>query len=263
MRVAKIASPLFILRDECSKDLMGTLEKLAEIGFDGVEFLGFFGHAPEKIRGKLDSIGLRAIGNHVPFDEFSKDAEKVVAEHGVLGCGFVTIAAPDSKGMPDGEDYPQTLRTMQGIGAMMRGAGMKLLFHNHASELKTASNGKSLLENLLDDCPPDSLYFEPDLGWIKIGGGDPAHYLKKYAARCPAIHFKDFIPDEKSGPGNFKFRPTGYGSMNNAELYRMALGCDPEWLVMDHDDAYGRDAFDDLKLSLEYFKNLIKITAAS
>ncbi|MDR2568761.1 MAG: hypothetical protein LBD23_00505, partial [Oscillospiraceae bacterium] len=62
--MVKIGSPLFILMEECKKDLMGVLERLAEIGFDGVEFLGLFGHKPTDIKNKLDSCGLIAVGDH-------------------------------------------------------------------------------------------------------------------------------------------------------------------------------------------------------
>jgi len=57
----KLAAPLFILRQECAEDLMGVLERLAALGFDGVEFLGLFGHEPEAIRKKLDEL---YNGNH-------------------------------------------------------------------------------------------------------------------------------------------------------------------------------------------------------
>jgi len=39
----RIASPLFILREACKKDLFAVLEHLAVLGFDGVEFLSLFG----------------------------------------------------------------------------------------------------------------------------------------------------------------------------------------------------------------------------
>ena len=50
--------------------------------------------------------------------------------------------------------------------------------------------------------------------------------------------------------------------MPNAELYMLSLTCNPqpEWYVMDHDCAYERDSYFDLKISLEYFKNLIEVT---
>jgi len=49
--------------------------------------------------------------------------------------------------------------------------------------------------------------------------------------------------------------------MNNAGLYALSLQCDPlpEWVVMDHDCAYERDSYFDLKISLEYFKNLMMV----
>ena len=275
MSNAKIASPLFILREICAQDLMGALEKLAGFGFDGVEFIGFFGHEPKSIREKLDSVGLRAMGNHFSFNEFCTNTEKTIEDHSILGCSYITISAPEPKGMPDGEEYAKTIQEMERIGAMMRSAGMKLLYHNHASEAKNASNGKPILENIMDDISPDALYLEPDLGWIKIGGGNPAHYLKKYTTRCPVIHFKDFYSDDidktatfgkydvahgNADSGNFEFRPTGYGIMNNAELYRLSFSCNPEWYVLDHDAAYERDPFADLKISLDYFKNLMKIS---
>ena len=271
---AKIASPLFIIREQCTKDLMGSLEKLAEIGYEGIEFLGFFGHSPADIRRKLDSLGLRAVGNHVPFGQFSQETAKVIEDHAALGCGYITMGAPDAKGMPDGEDYAASIAEINRMGTQVRQAGMKMLFHNHGQEPKLSSNGKTILDNLMDDTSPEALFLEPDLGWLKIGGGDPAHYLIKYADRTPVVHFKDFYSEdlaktaaytaydgEKRVPesGYFEFRPTGYGIMNNAELYKLALACKSEWYVMDHDKAYERDAFEDLRLSLEYFKALMAI----
>ena len=250
--MAKIGSPLFILREECQKDLTGVLDKIAQIGYDGVEFLGFFGRKPSEIKNKLDSCGIIAIGDHVAFDEFAKNTDRVINEHKEIGCGYITIGAP-------GYINTETTETFERIGEKMNAADMKLLFHNHAEELKSKPGGKSVLENIFDDTRPDLLYCELDLGWISIGGAQPDYYLRKYKNRCPVLHFKDYIYNEI---GDFIFRPTGYGIMNNAELYKITVDCDspPEWYVMDHDCAYKRDSYFDLKISLEYFRNLIEVT---
>jgi len=251
MSQAKIGSPLFILKEECSKDLMAVLDKLGQIGYDGVEFLGFFGHKPVDIKNKLDSCGLIAIGDHVGFDEFAENTQKIIDEHKETGCGYITIGAPPVFGQRE-------IETFERIGEAMNSAGMKLLFHNHAEELRNKIDGKTILEKIFDDTRPDLLYCEFDLGWISIGGGNPDYYLQKYKNRCPVIHFKDYIP-VKTDPG-FLFRPTGYGAMNNAGLYALSLECQPEWYVMDHDCAYERDSYFDLKISLEYFRNLMEVT---
>ena len=45
MKNIRMASPLYILREECARDLDAVLCRLSELGFDGIEFLGFFGHS--------------------------------------------------------------------------------------------------------------------------------------------------------------------------------------------------------------------------
>jgi len=255
--MSKIGSPLFILRDECQKDFMQVIEKLGELGFDGIELFGIFGHKPADVRKKLDSCGLEAVGDHVPFNEFATNTAKVIDEHKELGCKFLTLSAPESGGLPGGENYARTLETIEKIGEKMKQAGMTLLYHNHAEEPRSIINGKAALEHLMDDAPALSL--EADLGWIQIGGGDPMHYLEKYKDRCPIVHFKDFIPAKPGGEADFYFRPTGYGVVRNAELYAKTLEFDtpPAWYVMDHDCAYTRDIYWDLKISVEYFRNLM------
>jgi hypothetical protein len=88
------------------------------------------------------------------------------------------------------------------------------------------------------------------------------------------IHLKDIYAQDfsKIGPrvshgdarnsaatGYFEFRPTGYGTVNFARLLPYCLDCNPEWLVADHDLAYGRDSFCDLKLSRDYIATLLAI----
>lgn len=36
MKNIKMASPLYILREECARDLAGVLKKLADVGFDAL-----------------------------------------------------------------------------------------------------------------------------------------------------------------------------------------------------------------------------------
>ena len=70
--------------------------------------------------------------------------------------------------------------------------------------------------------------------------------LKQYAA---------FISDESAPEtGFFEFRPTGYGLLNFPKLMPLCLAFNPAWFVPDHDLAYERDSFEDLRRSYEYVK---------
>lgn len=267
----KIASPLFILRNEAQKDLFAVLEKLSALGFDGVEFLGFFGKSPREIREKLDSLSLKAVSNHVGANEFIKDPDKVINDHLEIGCGYITISWSDGSIKPGMDGFDAIIKNIGCLARLCRDKGITPLYHNHAFELLT---NPPMLDIIIDSCNKDGLCLEPDLGWIMTGQADPAAYLRKYADRCPVIHVKDVYAEDfskigsggdltarKANPdaGYFEFRPTGYGLLNLPKLMPLCLKCNPEWFVVDHDASYDRNIYADLKLSLDYTRNLLAI----
>jgi len=270
MNSIKMASPLYILRYECEKDLAAVIRKIAEIGYDGIEFLGFFGHEAREVRQMLDENGLVALGNHVPFAQLHEDAEAVLSFHETVGCQFVTVADIPM------QDMDMVCSELRRFAALAEKKGIRLLYHNHDRELMNHTDGQEYLASPLYHTPADILAFEPDLGWIEIGGSDPEFYLRRYADRCPVIHLKDYYASDRSLLGRvhdfvpergtaergfFEFRPTGYGVVNIPRLMPLCLACKPEWFVMDHDLAYERDIYSDLKLSLEYTRNLLALQA--
>jgi sugar phosphate isomerase/epimerase len=278
MQNVKIASPLYIVRDQCAVDLFAVLQKLKQIGFVGVEFLGFFGHSALEVRRYLDELDLRALGNHVAYQEFLQNIHQTLDDHAAVGCGYITVGDLGASGFPGSPNWEQTLAGLTKIGEQAQQYGITLLYHNHDHELIGRVDGRELLDVILSSTPKQLLSFEPDLGWIDIGGGDSATYLARYADRCPVIHLKDYYSADRSRHGFvrdflpargsaerglFEFRPVGYGILDLPRLMPACLRCAPEWFVIDHDLAYERDSFADLKLSLDYVTNLIAINGAS
>jgi sugar phosphate isomerase/epimerase len=274
MKNIKLASPLYIVREQCAVDLFSVLRKLKSIGFDGVEFLGFFGHDAGEVRRCLDELQLRALGNHVPYQSFLHDIHATLDFHAAVGCGYITISDWGESGFPGSPSWEQTLAGLMKMGEQAQKYGFTLLYHNHDNELIDHVDGQEMLDVILSSTPRQVLSFEPDLGWIEIGGGDCEYYLTRYADRCPVIHLKDYYSTDKSKHGFvrdflpqrggaergfFEFRPVGYGVLNLARLMPLCLRCAPEWFVMDHDLAYERDSFADLKLSLDYVKTLLSL----
>ena len=54
MKKALIGYQVYSAREEASKDLLGTLKQLKALGYDGVEFAGFYGHTAEEVKEMLD-----------------------------------------------------------------------------------------------------------------------------------------------------------------------------------------------------------------
>ena len=268
MKHIKMASPLFILREECQKDLADVLKRLAEVGYEGIEFAGFFGHSAEEVRKMLDENGLVALGNHVSYASMEENADEVLDFHQVVGCSYMTISE-----LPM-DRFDEVAVNYKVFAEKAKKRGIRLLYHNHDHELIEKTDGMENLAWIMEHTDPVDLALEPDLGWIEIGGGDPAWYLEKYVDRCPVIHLKDYYATDRSKlgrvkefvparggeeRGHFEFRPTGYGVLNLPKLMPLCLACNPEWFVMDHDLAYERDSVFDLKLSLDYVRNLLAI----
>ena len=266
----RMASPLYIVRDDCENDLFSVLSRLKALGFDGVEFLGFFGHTAKEVRQKLNELGLSALGNHVPYKDLVADADAVFDFHREVGCEYLTVAD-----LPLA-DFGAVSKSLDSLAEKARARGLRLLFHNHDGELIDRVEGVAALQYILDHTAPETLALEPDLGWLEVGGGDCAFYLTRYRDRCPVIHLKDYYASDNSKlgrvrdfvparggaeRGHFEFRPTGFGVLNLPKLLPLCLDCRPAWFVMDHDLAYERDPYEDLKLSLDYTRALLKIQA--
>ena len=58
---------LYSVREQCQKDLPGTLAAVSKIGYRGVEFAGYHGRSAKELRKLLDDNGLVACGTHTPL----------------------------------------------------------------------------------------------------------------------------------------------------------------------------------------------------
>ena len=50
MKKAMIGYQIYSAREDAEKDLFGTLKKIAEMGYDGVEFAGFYHYTVDEIK---------------------------------------------------------------------------------------------------------------------------------------------------------------------------------------------------------------------
>ena len=63
-----VALQLYSVRDELEADFEGTIAKVKEFGYDGVEFAGLYGKSAEQAKKILADSGLTPVSAHVPLD---------------------------------------------------------------------------------------------------------------------------------------------------------------------------------------------------
>ena len=197
MKKFPIALQLYSVRDDLEKDFEGTLKKVKELGYDGVEFAGLYGKSPAEVKALCEKYGLVPISAHVPFVDMMADPEKVLGDYAAIGCRFVAIPYLTEEYRPGTDGFQKTIEGARLLGETAKKLGMTLLYHNHDFEFAKI-DGKYALDVLYDTVPADLLQTELDTCWVNVGGENPAAYVRKYTGRAPVVHLKDFFLPEKS-----------------------------------------------------------------
>lgn len=86
MKKTPIAYQLYCVRNQMEQDLEGTLRRVKELGFDGVEFAGFFGRSAAQMKALLAQNGLTALSSHVPIQQILADPKEVIRYHKELAA---------------------------------------------------------------------------------------------------------------------------------------------------------------------------------
>ncbi len=265
-----VALQLYSIRDEVAADMKAALLKVKNMGYDGVEFAGLYGHTPAEVKAICEEVGLVPISAHVPIDDMVKTPEETVSAYAEIGCKYIVVPYVIEERRPGGSNFDGTIEDMKMIGEVAKKHGMTLLYHNHDFEF-VKLDGEYGLDVIYNRVPADLLQTEIDTCWANVGGVDPAKYLLKYTDRAPVVHLKDFsgeksddmyelIGIEKKGPkrpSGFEFRPFGFGYQNVPEILKAAVAAGAKWVVVEQDQpSMDRTPLECVKLSRDYLKLL-------
>ncbi len=237
--MVKIAYQLYSARDEAAQDLGKVLRELASLGYDGVEFAGFYGKSAQEVRSLLDEYKLEAVSSHVPFQQIEEDMFGVIAYHLTVGCKWIAVPYLLDAERPGQPGFARVIAVIHRFARLCREAGITLLYHNHDFEFEKVS-GAYALDFLYEAVPENLLKTEIDTCWVRFSGLDPAAYVEKYAGRCPVVHMKDYACDEPTAPcqprpASFAFRPLGKGVQDIEKVARAAAKSGAQWLVVEQD----------------------------
>jgi len=242
-----IALQFYSVRDESSKDFVGTLEKVAEIGYDGIEFAGFGGLKASELKGHLERLGLKAVGNHTPMDQLRNNLDEVIEYNLEIGSKYITCPyfKSDSK-----EGYLEVAKFFDIVGEKCRERGLVFCYHNHDFEF-TKFDGVYALDLIYENTSPENLQAEIDTYWVNYAGVNEVEYVLKYAGRCPLVHIKD----RKDSPDRYAFTEVGTGIIDIKGVVSAAEKVGAEWLIIEQD----RCEIPSLKSVEISFNNLKKI----
>lgn len=243
-----VAVQLYTLREETNKDFAGTLEKIAEIGYKGVEFAGYGGLTASKLKNVLEKLGLKAAGSHVGLDLLKDRIDEVIDYN--LEIGNKYIVCPWNQ-YNSRYDYIETAGLFNKIGEKCKEEGFQFCYHNHNHEF-ASYNGEYGLDILYRKTDPELVMAEIDTYWVKYAGLDPAEYIKKYSGRTPLIHLKDMDNSEDR-----VFTEIGNGILDFNSIINASQDSGAEWFIVEQ-DVCKRPAIESVKISFENLKRILK-----
>ncbi|MCP3028016.1 sugar phosphate isomerase/epimerase [Halobacillus sp. A5] len=246
MRSIPVAVQLYTLREETEKDFEGTLRKVAEFGFDGVEFAGLGEYTASEMKKLLDEIGLKAASSHVPLEQIKNNLTQVIEVQKTLGSKYIVCPYFE----PEKEnDYYELIEVLKKAGEMCRLEGIKLCYHNHDFELETLSNNLTALENILENTDPLDVKAEFDVYWLKKAGEEPAEWIKRFKDRTPLLHLKDMTKDEERF-----FAELGTGGVDIEAVLALGDEANVQWWVVEQDESR-KTPLESLEISMNYLNS--------
>ncbi len=240
----KIAVQVYSVRDHINdtETLLKTLEEIKKIGYDGVEFAGYFNTDAATIKAKLDEIGLVAVGGHIGLDDFKagKLEETIEFQH-ALGVPAVGVGgAPHST-------KEESVETGDILGAAQKYAmekyGMKVYYHNHCEEFMPLENGELPIDIIGARCS-----LEIDTYWSFHAKQDNFALLTAMKDNIVHVHVKDGIDG--------KPKALGEGNCDIPTVLKAVKEIGLEWIIVENDDPVPT-GLEDIARSYAYLKSII------
>ena len=240
---------LYTVRDDIARDFRGTLARVAEIGYAGVELGYGAAETPVAARQILDDNGLFACGVHVPIEQMETDLNKVIEEAQIIGYEYVSVPYLTENRRETLSAYQALGEALNTIGQTLKDAGIQLCYHNHDFEFNKFGGDTYGFDALFASADPDLVMVEMDTFWVNKAGEDPVDYVRRYKNRVPLVHLKDMT-------GDGKFAEVGEGIIDYSELLPACETSGVRFYIVEQDKTFNHEPMESVRISFENLKKM-------
>jgi sugar phosphate isomerase/epimerase len=184
---APIALQLYTLREAAGADYEGTIRKVADIGYVGVEPAGFPGTTVEAGKKLFDELGLEVCSAHLPLPIGDKKNESLET---AAALGITRVVAGQRRDQFGSADQIKaSCDRFNEAASNCAENGMTFGIHNHWWEFLEIE-GELVYKQMLTHLASE-IFFQVDAYWVQTAGPDPAGVIAELGSRAPLIHVKD------------------------------------------------------------------------
>ncbi|MGZ8510401.1 MAG: sugar phosphate isomerase/epimerase family protein [Chitinophagaceae bacterium] len=259
---------LYSVRDEMTKDPLGTLKQLAEMGYRHLEHANyadrkFYGYGTKEFKKILDDLDLKMPSGHTVmakqhWDEGKKEFTDLwkytVEDAAILEQQFVISPWLDQTWRKDLDTLKHYMDVFNKSGELCKKSGMKFGYHNHDFEFKEKFNGVPVYDIILQNTDPQLVIQQLDIGNMYSGGGRALEVIKKYPGRFASLHVKDEIAVPGSEHG-YESAVLGKGIVDVKKVLEESIKTGGAiHLIIEQESYQGKTPLDSVKENLQIMK---------
>ncbi len=241
----RFAVQLYSLRELAQREgAESVFRTVAQAGYDGVEFAGFYDLTPLQMKEMCARYGLRPVSAHIGVDSIASSKEYIEA----LGIEKVFIPWIGKETYDDPAAYASVCKAIEQARAALPN-DVQLGYHNHAHEFE---GGRDRLAKLLRDLP--FLSAELDVFWVTVAGLDAVKYMESLQDRLSFVHIKEAAAEH---PAESAQPIVGEGAIDMRGVFSHMRERKTDWAVLEV-ESYPCGEAEYLCRSLENMKKLAK-----
>lgn len=258
-----IGLQLYTVRDAMEADPLGTLAKVAAIGYNSVEgatYTGsekFYGMGPKEFKKVLKDNGLMMPSAHYRLGEDMEkgaivkgtilhDWNKAIDDASELGLKYMVCAWLSEAERGDLDHYKKIVEDLNKAGEQCKKSGIQLCYHNHDFEFIKQGNTEPY--SILLGADKNLVKMEVDLYWLTKAKQDIIKLFNDHPGRFPLWHVKDM---DKTPEQNFA--AVGTGLINFKEIFKHKKTAGMKYFFVEQDKCPG-SPFDAITTSYNYIK---------
>ena len=246
---------LYSLRGQIKteEDFLNTLIRLKEMGYSYAQLSG------RPIEGELvkrvsEKAGMPIVLTHSPVARIKDDTENLVKDHRDFNCVRVGLGGYVNNANIPEEEKRQQIKDLQEFAEKLNKYGAKFYYHNHHFEFVKLSDGLTVYDHIILECPDVNLIM--DTYWLQMGGVDIIEYVRKAKGRIDCVHLKDYeVTFDENAQFKAKFAPIGDGNINFKKIIPEMVKAGVKYFLVEQDDATTYDdPFEQVERSIKYLK---------
>lgn len=249
--MANLGLQLYSIKELTQKDFIGTLKEVANIGYDGVEFAGFFNTPAKELKKALDDLNLIPCGSHTGIDLLQNNLDEVIEYNLEIGNRYIVCPGIPHHMRDSADAYKRLGELFNKIGQRCKENGIQFAYHNHDFEFEKFDKQYGL-DILMSHTDPDLVHLELDTFWVEYCGLKAVDFMRKYPQQCSSlIHIKDLKSmDEKVST------EIGSGIMDFVEIVRVGKELGIKWYIVEQEE-FEKPQLESIKQSLNYLRNIL------